>query len=281
MNPLSSDAHFIIRREIVASEPYYWTEVASVQSSSFVDTYSETVPTLFDSTESSAEYHYFQIIAHESEPTAFWISEIDSGYSVDNLAPCAPLCLAGEQSYMPEGLGLSWTPNVEIDLDLYRVYRGTDPGFTPGPGNLLTSQCDTSYFDSGWRWDGNYCYKVAAVDIHGNEGPYSSLCSDQITGTDEPQVPTASFLSQNHPNPFNPVTTIRFGIEKQVHVSLRIYDAAGRLVHILVDRSIEAGRYEAVWNGQDDAGRYVASGVYFYCLSAGDFEQTRKMVLLR
>jgi hypothetical protein len=270
----------IVRLESVAGSAYFWSLLGTVEAY-YLDSYSYVAATLFDSTASSNEYSYFQVIAHGGKPSAFWISRPDSGYSVDNIAPCPPLMLSGEQSYVPEGLELSWTPNTEPDLDCYNVYRGIGPSFVPYPGNLLTSTCDTLTFDGSWSWDGGFCYKVAAVDVHGNESDYSVLCDQQITGDDPISVPDATFLKQNFPNPFNPSTTITFGLKEKARVSLNIYDAAGRLVRVLVDESRPAGRYEALWNGLDDSGIRVSSGVYFYRLAAGEFLETRKMVLLR
>ena len=94
-------------------------------------------------------------------------------------------------------------------------------------------------------------------------------------------LPDATFLSQNFPNQFNPVTSIGFGIKEQGYISLRIYDAAGRLVTALVDESRPAGNYTAEWNGRDRNGSSVASGVYFYRLISKELEETRKMILLR
>jgi len=271
----------VVRRGMLGSEPYFWFQIGTVNSSHYVDNYSLLVETVFDSTDVSDEQHYFQIIAHESDPTGFWISAVDSGYSVDNLAPCPPLCLAGEQNFVPEGLTLSWTPNTEPDLDCYRIYRGTAPEFTPGPGNFLDSPCDTIYYDGGWDWSEGYCYKVCAVDVHGNESGYALLCSELITGDDPAKTPTANFLAQNFPNPFNPLTTIAFGLEKPADIRLCIYDASGRLVCILAEESRKAGPHKLNWNGKDKSGTAVSSGIYFYRLVAGDFVQTRKMVLLR
>jgi hypothetical protein len=106
-------------------------------------------------------------------------------------------------------------------------------------------------------------------------------CSGNVhpTGTDNP--PPVAFLAQNHPNPFNPATTIVFGLAEPAHVHLRIYDAAGRLVRVLADGHRAAGRYSVTWNGRDGGGRRAASGVYLYKLQAGAFEKTRKMVLLQ
>ena len=270
----------VIRRAVTGAGTYYWELIATVEAYQ-LGSYAKASPTLFDSTTVSAGYSYFQVIVHTRDPNTYWISAPDSGYSVDNLAPCPPLCLAGEQSYSPEGLEITWTPNTEPDLDSYNIYRGADPGFSPGSGNLIASPCDTLYFDGDWRWDNTYCYKVAAVDVHGNESEYTLLCSDEVTGGDTPVTPQATFLEQNYPNPFNPVTRVIFGLDAPAQVSLRIYDGAGRLVRVLVEAERPAGTYEMMWDGRDNSGLAVASGVYFYRLTAGSFTETRKMVLMR
>jgi hypothetical protein len=270
----------VIRRDILSGEPFFW-ELVNYQDAYSLETYSETVPTMFDSTGSNEGWHYFQVIAHAEDRTIYWIGEPDSGYSVDNLAPVVPVGLAGEQVYTPEGLQLTWDLNSEPDLSGYNIYRGTSSGFIPGPVNFVASTPDTVTFDGGWTWEAAYWYKVAAVDIHGNESIYAVLGPDAVTGDDPMPVPDATFLSQNWPNPFNPVTNIGFGIKEQAHVSLRIYDAAGRVVTTLIDESRPAGQYEVAWNGTEASGGAVASGVYFYRLKAGPFEETKKMILLR
>ena len=89
-------------------------------------------------------------------------------------------------------------------------------------------------------------------------------------------------LSQNYPNPFNPTTTVKFSVRARTHVSLRIYNVAGQRVRTLVDEVRAPGvTHTAVWNGRNDAGQSVSSGVYFYKLVTRDFVKTRKMVLLK
>ncbi len=95
------------------------------------------------------------------------------------------------------------------------------------------------------------------------------------------EIPAATSLSDNFPNPFNPSTRVRFGLKEKGHVSLRIYDVSGRLVRILIDDIRDAGSYEAVWDGANDEGRATASGIYFCRMEAVDYERTLKMVLLR
>jgi len=87
-------------------------------------------------------------------------------------------------------------------------------------------------------------------------------------------------LGQNIPNPFNPSTRITFSTEKPGRIALHVYDIAGRSIRELIERWSEPQHYEVTWNGRDDAGKELPSGVYFYRLEAGDFVATRKMVLI-
>jgi len=102
--------------------------------------------------------------------------------------------------------------------------------------------------------------------------------SGDITGT---EIPKATSLSDNFPNPFNPTTRITFSLSRKSHVRLRIYDVAGRLVRVLIDETRNAGTYGAVWDGKNENGHATASGIYFCRMEADDYERTLKMVLLR
>jgi hypothetical protein len=96
-------------------------------------------------------------------------------------------------------------------------------------------------------------------------------------------VPNRFKLDQNQPNPFNPSTTIQYAIPAgpEVTVRLKVYDTRGALVRTLVDRVRGPGVHTAMWNGVDDAGNRISSGIYIYRLEAGSFTQMRKMMLLR
>jgi hypothetical protein len=98
----------------------------------------------------------------------------------------------------------------------------------------------------------------------------------------DPVPQLVTYLNDNYPNPFNPTTTIRYGIRERAHVSLKVYNVAGQLLRTLVDEvKPPAAEYRVKWNGDNDAGQPVASGVYFYKFVTKNFTQTKKMVLLK
>jgi CubicO group peptidase (beta-lactamase class C family) len=111
---------------------------------------------------------------------------------------------------------------------------------------------------------------VAAVTVS------SSLADDSHA------MPVTLALDQNHPNPFNPVTTIPYELSTTGEVTLRVYNIHGRLVRSLLEQQRhDAGRYAVRWEGQDDRGRPVASGIYVYRLEVGDQTMSRALVLAR
>lgn len=95
------------------------------------------------------------------------------------------------------------------------------------------------------------------------------------------ETPGTTELFANYPNPFNPSTTIRYRVASAGRVHMQVFDAAGRRVRVLVDEEQAAGNHDVQFDGRDEAGSTVASGVYFYRLDAGGVTQTRKMVLLK
>jgi predicted lipoprotein with Yx(FWY)xxD motif len=131
--------------------------------------------------------------------------------------------------------------------------------------------------------DGTGGAVVAWYNIFALAGIYAQRVNGQgntpPTGTG--QNPPLPLYARNYPNPFNPSTTIAFVIPDAGHVDLQIYDIAGRLVRVLLSEQREAGSHEVVWDGTDDSGSIVASGVYFYNLAGNNQMRTRKMVLLR
>ncbi len=106
-------------------------------------------------------------------------------------------------------------------------------------------------------------------------------CFCEPYNADASELPIGFFLYQNIPNPFNPTTMIRFNLPQATHVKLYVYNVKGELVATILDKYMPEGRKDIIWNAKDDKGREVASGIYLYHLVAGDFVQTKKMVLIR
>jgi len=138
----------------------------------------------------------------------------------------------------------------------------------------------------------NYRLQMASPCYPGNHpnGPWA--CQNQRIGSEDPgcdpvavedpaSAAHANRLLANRPNPFHPSTTIYFELAGPGHAVLRVFDVAGREISTLVDRPLAAGRHQSPWNGRNDEGNSVPSGVYFYQLNVDGAKQTRHMVLSR
>ncbi len=109
----------------------------------------------------------------------------------------------------------------------------------------------------------------------------STSISSTDTGIADDAVVSSISLNQNCPNPFSLSTTIRFSVGTPAHTALTIYSIQGRLIRVLSNEYRDSGDHSVVWDGRDDLGEEVAAGVYLYRLSLGEFEETRKMILIR
>jgi hypothetical protein len=92
---------------------------------------------------------------------------------------------------------------------------------------------------------------------------------------------TSTEISQNSPNPFNSETTIKFSLGKNTHVRLVVFDILGRIIRIIRDIDLPKGIHKVIWDGKDNSGVPVASGVYFYRIEAGEYKAVKKMILLK
>jgi hypothetical protein len=158
-----------------------------------------------------------------------------------------------KEFWMPLGFSRVWAVTTDTG-DTWTYVLSTD-------NNAVY---DALFVDSAHGW---------AVGFNGRIYKYNS----QIIGIDPNHNVVSSFLlSQNYPNPFNPNTTISYELRIAGYVTLNVYNAAGKFVVNLVNQKQEAGKYKV-----DFSGSGLASGIYFYRLTTGDYSQTRKMVLLK
>ncbi len=159
---------------------------------------------------------------------------------------------------------------------------------------FITSQI-VEYYLKVWgdsTFDTTYVYgddNATASSIRITEAladPYTFLIQSVTGIAGEPDavpvaIPARSELLGNWPNPFNPSTTISFGLEKEGRVRLAIYDITGRLVRTIIDESRPAGWYGVIWDGRSERGGESASGVYFTRVRSGDWTETKRMILIR
>jgi hypothetical protein len=232
--------------------------------------YNYVSPTLCDSTDAGICWSTFFVSALTADPELYWDSPPDSGYSVDNLHPDAPGGLA-----MPASNLLAWDPCPDHDFDYFTVYADEDEAFTDPVhvGYTTGTSLDVSGTSGSWL-------AVSATDENGNESELSTIL---FNSTSAGELPPAAFaLRQNVPNPFNPSTSIGFELPKPATVTLTVFDPAGRRIRLLADdERFEAGRHALRWNGCDDFGAKLSTGVYLYRFETDGYLAMRKMTLVK
>jgi hypothetical protein len=268
-----------LRVQTCGGQRYFW-ELVHMHDAYQLPDYAATVPTLFDSTAICDDLHHFQVIAHTVDPDIFYISPSDSGYSVDDLAPGAPLNLIAEEDE-EEIVLLTWeaSGHHDEDLDHYRVYRGVSSGFPLDLDHLIGTSPTEAFEDTPGA--GTWYYRCTGVDVHRNEGEASNEATVG-TGTAVPHGPPSRFaLYPNYPNPFNPGTRIPFALPVETEIRIQVTDMSGRVLRVLAEGRYPAGLHEIDWDGRDEQGRRQASGIYFCELESERFTEKRKMTLLK
>jgi DNA-binding beta-propeller fold protein YncE len=181
---------------------------------------------------------------------------------------------------MEEGTAvLRWETSLELGMEGYHIVRSEQES---GSYDAVTKEMIRS---SGEATGGSYEYRDESVTANRTYWyKLREVANDGLGAEYGPYAVTyrlSNRLDQNVPNPFNPTTTIKYAIASDSDVNLTVYDVAGRKVRTLVSERQRADVHRVVWDGVNDAGERVASGVYFYRLAAGKFTQTKKMLLLK
>ena len=170
-------------------------------------------------------------------------------------------------------------------------------------GDLIYCDSSTDCFDLtgidfglclvwlGIGWVNDSCVYVSGCDFVADSVDYSDAFFNSmddciqscvfVSNFEINQLPIAFNLYNNFPNPFNPITTLRYDLQEDVLVNVTIYDMMGRIIKNLVSSQQTAGYKSIKWNATNDAGSPVSAGIYIYMIQAGEFRQVRKMVLLK
>jgi type IX secretion system substrate protein len=169
---------------------------------------------------------------------------------------------------------VTWSSPTETrDIDSYNVYRD---------GILYSEEVSSTFFiDIDATSGETYIYNITTLYDGGWESEYSNDAEITITGAGGELIPLVTELEGNFPNPFNPTTTIKFGLNESATVTLEVYNIRGEKVRTLVDSELEAKYHTVLWNGEDSSGKNVSSGVYFYKMKAGEYSSTKKMIMMK
>jgi hypothetical protein len=260
---------------------YAW-EFVGVEPAHQFTRYAFTAPTLYDSMAGTDGKHYFLVSAHTYDPNVFYDSNVDSGYSVDNLRPQPPRNL--RIGYLPgfEGDVFTWNSSPDEDVAYYLIFYSETQNFEIESAILMGQSTDTIALSPGPSIAGYFA--VCAQDIHGNLSDKSNEVGSGVDNVATSKgVPDIFALSQNYPNPFNPSTTFSFDLPQEGFVVLKIFNPLGQEVRTLVNSHFAAGRYSVDFDGTG-----LQSGVYFYQLTVTSqetgsilFRDVKKFLLLK
>jgi hypothetical protein len=227
---------------------------------------------------------YFPHMEWEKHPGA---------YTIDMRGAYEPLAAERELASLlpdPEAWGHSW----RFDVAKSFTKQGVDEvqlefaGLEDVPKEALVLLLDRRLATAvDLREDARYSFYLGAQPATATEESarfvllVGSAAFKDSTLSELPAAPARTALYPTYPNPFNPATLIRYDIAHTGSVTVGIYDVRGALVKIISAGNREPGRYEASWNGEDQDGKRVASGVYFCRLTSEHFSTSRKMLMLR
>ncbi len=237
-------------------------------------------------------YSYIAPTLYDNVPTTFIVSAVPksgfylpvlwgapgTGISIDNITP--EFNSYNIQAHS-EGIALVWEVDrfIHYDIDGFNIYRQLTPGVKLSPENIIASPGSEhdEFIDLNVLAGQEYYYVLEVFDSSGNSSHTTelSLSITSIAGN-QSALPKEFELMQNYPNPFNPGTKISWQSPVGSHQTLRVYDMLGNEVASLIDEYKPAGRYEIEFDGSQ-----LSSGIYLIKITADNFVQTKKMVLLK
>jgi hypothetical protein len=184
---------------------------------------------------------------------------------------------------------LQWVTYAETNMSGFRIYRGTNDTFEASIDlNVFIDAANSSqtttyrFVDSEIDEIGSYYYWLQSEDLGGATnlfGPVNVVISDPPTTT--PDIPVTQGISNVYPNPFNPNTTVKFGILSPNHTTIEIYNTRGQIIRTLTNQHYLPGEYTVTWDGKDNLGKACSSGVYSMQMVSGKTVSSRKLVLMK
>ena len=212
----------------------------------------------------------------------------DKGWFIDNFTVNGgSMALATPNNFVASAAGtnvnLSWTqPITELEYVGFNLYRKCDGEEF---GEPIAELDENVFFYTDYNLEeGYYTYGLTAIYANSLESQKVTAIAQINSSVDnklEITTPKYYSLSQNYPNPFNPTTIIKYALPQRTQISIKIYDITGKLIKTLIDKPMEAGYHTILWDGTDEKGKHVSSGVFYYKIYATDFQQIKSMILLK
>jgi len=217
----------------------------------------------------------------------FWVNAVDEPPAM--FALYSP---TNNSTVMTDSIIFSWGNTYDVDPNdkfSFTLEYSTNSSFTE---NLVTvsSLADSCFtLDMKGMTRTAYYWRVKAVDSDGlvtwgsnsDAAPWSFRFNPSAVISDDINTPREFQLSQNHPNPFNPETTIAYQLPISCHVELKIFNTIGQEIRTLFDGERNAGYHQIIWDGKDNLGRKVGTGIYLYQLKSHDFIAVKKMIMIQ
>lgn len=229
--------------------------------------------------------YFWRVRSTAGSVTSDWSSPVESFVIYADAAPVEPRLAGLNKGNVVNTLSpvLSWYKPTASNPLTYSLQYATNKEFSNAVtiNDLSTLSTKLDNLSSG----STYYWRVQSKTAKGSKSMFSntgSFIANKVTAVqNEQKKPTEFSLSQNYPNPFNPTTSISFGLKNESFVTLKVYDMMGREVRTLVSETRKAGTYELQWRGDNNFGQSVASGMYLYKITAGNFVQVKKMLFLK
>jgi hypothetical protein len=184
-------------------------------------------------------------------------------------------------TYEDDHIVINWETASETDHAGFNLYRQTVAFFnenraTQLNSSLIKGKSPYRFVDRTADFGTTYYYWLEDVSIHGHKALHGPISGNLATA-----LPHVYRLEQNYPNPFNPRTTIKFSLPKSSHVEMYIVNVLGQRVRTLIDADIKAGFHQTIWDGKNDYGIDVSSGIYFITMQCGEVKKLRKVMLVK
>jgi len=224
--------------------------------------------------------YYWRVNATNTGGTSAW-SKIYAFTTIN--PPSAPVLALPDSGATNVSLTPTLTWNKSAGALKYNLQVSNSAVFST---NLVdtTGLADTSFTLANLSEKTSYFWRVSATNTSATSSwsKIFSFTTGTATGIEKSGLSPKEFgITQNYPNPFNPSTVINYSVPKEVVVSIKIYNSLGQLVKTLVNENKSSGVYSVTWFGDNNLGAKVTSGVYFYRITAGNYIQVKKMLLLK